>query len=72
MKITPANIHRILAEEMPAKHISHWYSDLYVKKTAFSAGIIANYEYKHFVTTFIDAIDNECWYEIPFVFDPEV
>lgn len=72
MEVTATNIHRVLANGMPANQISHWYSDLYVKKTAFSAGIIANYKYKHFVTTFIGAIDNERWYEIPFAFDPEV
>lgn len=72
MKITPSNIHRILAEGMPEKQLSHWYSDLYVKVTPYSKAIVNRYEYKHLVKTFVDQIDNELWFEIPFVYNKEV
>lgn len=72
MKITPSNIHRILAEGMPKEHISHWYSDLYVKVTPFSKEIVSKYEYKNLVTTFVDQIDNELYFEIPFCYNKEV
>jgi hypothetical protein len=72
MEITPANIHKELAAGMPKEQISNWYSDLYVKRTPFSAGIIQQYKYKNMVTIFRDAIDGELWYEIPFCFDREV
>ena len=72
MRITPSNIHRILAEGMPEQHISHWYSDLYVKATPYSKEIVNQYEYKRFITTFRDQIDNELWFEIPFAYNKEV
>ena len=72
MKITPSNIHQILAEGMPKEQISHWYSDLYVKVTPFSKEIVSKYEYKHLVKTFVDQIDNELWFEIPFAYNKEV
>jgi hypothetical protein len=72
MNVTPSNIHRILAEKMPREHFSHWYSDLYVKVTPFSREVVSQYEYKHLVKTFIDQIDSELWYEIPFCYNKEV
>lgn len=72
MNITPSNIHRTLSEGMPKEHLAHWYSDLYVKVTPFSKAIVSNYEFKHLVTTFIDQIDHELWFEIPFAYNKEV
>ena len=71
-KITPANLHRVAAEKMPPEEIDHWYSDLYLKVTPVSREIIANYEYKHFVTVFRDQITGLPWYDIPFCYDREV
>lgn len=69
MKVTPANIHKLAAENMPPEHIAHWYSDLYIKKTPFSERLIRNYEYRRFVTVFCDQITGAPWYEIPFCYD---
>ena len=72
MIVTPSNIHRILAEGMPKQQIEHWYSDLYVKVTPFSKEIVSKYTYKNQVKTFIDQIDHELWFDIPFCYDKEV
>lgn len=41
-------------------------SDLYLKVTPTSKALIEQYEFKGNVTTFIDSIDHELWYNIPF------
>ena len=55
-------------KKLPPEHVDHWQSDLYIKATPEAAAIIANYEYKNLVTTFIDNIDHVLWYEIPFAY----
>lgn len=72
MEITADNIHRILSEKMPKEDFSHWYSDLYVKVTPYSKSIVNQYKHKNMVKIFLDAIDNEPWFEIPFCYDKEV
>lgn len=41
-------------------------SDLYLRVNPISRKLVGEYEYKNFVTTFIDNIDHELWYDIPF------
>jgi hypothetical protein len=41
-------------------------SDLFLKVTPVSKELVAQYDFKENVTTFIDNIDHERWYEIPF------
>ena len=41
-------------------------SDLYLKVTPVSTALIKQYDFKKNVTKFIDAINHELWYEIPF------
>lgn len=41
-------------------------SDLYLKVTPVSTALIKQYKFKKNVTTFVDAINHELWYEIPF------
>lgn len=41
-------------------------SDLYLKVTPTSTELIAEYDFKDNVKRFIDSIDRELWYEIPF------
>ena len=41
-------------------------SDLYLKVTDVSKALIEQYDFKENVTKFIDDIDHELWYEIPF------
>lgn len=41
-------------------------SDLFLKVTPVSTALIEQYDFKENVKKFIDAIDHELWYEIPF------
>lgn len=41
-------------------------SDLFLKVTPVSTALIEQYDFKKNVTTFVDAINHELWYEIPF------
>ena len=41
-------------------------SDLYLKVTPVSTALIKQYDFRKNVTTFVDAINHELWYEIPF------
>lgn len=51
-------------EEIDSQHTNG--SDLYLKVTEMSTKLINQYDFKENVTTFIDNIDHEHWYEIPF------
>lgn len=53
---------------LPDKDIDHHYSDLYCKVTRDTIHIVRRYEYYRMVSTFIDAITGELWYEIPFAY----
>lgn len=56
-------------ELMKPEEICAWCestSDLYLKVTPVSKELVAQYKFKHQVTTFIDNIDHELWYELPF------
>lgn len=59
------------AAKIPPEHIDHHESDLYLKITPATTEIINNYQYKGNVTKFIDNIDHELWYEIPFTYYKE-
>lgn len=56
---------------IPAAHIDHHASDLYLKVTPETMQIINQLENKSLLTTFTDNIDKELWYEIPFVYYEE-
>lgn len=60
------NIYQEAIEKMNKKDIEHYCSDLYLKVNKTSKDIINNYEFKDAVSTFIDNIDKEEWYDIPF------
>lgn len=61
----------VKAANIPAAHIDHHASDLYLKVTPETTRIINQLENKSLLTTFTDNIDNELWYEIPFVYYEE-
>lgn len=61
----------VKAANIPAAHIDHHASDLYLKVTPETTQIINQLESKSLLTTFTDNIDNELWYEIPFVYYEE-
>lgn len=58
----------VRAAGIPAEHIDHWQSDLYLKVTPETTALVNKYRYKNQVTKFIDNIDHEPWYEVPFAY----
>lgn len=62
------NIHEQAKKQMKSKDIDHWQSDLYLKVTPISEKLVDKYDYKNLVTTFIDNIDHDLWFEIPFAY----
>ena len=57
---------------MDKSEIDHHWSDLYLKATPVSKAITERVENKDFwVSTFIDNINHELWYEIPFAYYKE-
>lgn len=66
MMLNTNELYEALKEKMNRDEISTHESDLYVKVTEVSTSLINDYEYKDNVTTFIDEINHESWYEIPF------
>lgn len=72
--IEPGEIHAELAKVLNPNEIDHWQSDLYCKVTQASKEVISRFKYKNLglITTFIDNINHEIWYEIPFCYNPEI
>lgn len=62
------DIYKAALETMRPEDISHWCSDLYLRVTDRSRALVNSYDYSKHVTTFVDNIDNELWYEIPFAY----
>lgn len=58
----------VRAAGIPAEHIDHWQSDLYLKVTPETTALVNKYCYKKQVKKFIDNIDHEPWYEVPFAY----
>lgn len=58
----------VRAAGIPAEHIDHWQSDLYLKVTPETTALLNKYHFKKQVTKFIDNIDHEPWYEVPFAY----
>lgn len=53
-------------EQMSLKDIDTHESDLYLRVNEISKKLIAAYDFKNLVNTFIDNIDGVLWYDIPF------
>lgn len=72
MKIDVKNIYYALAAVMDPKDIDHHESDLYVRCTSKSAAIINECKNNSGLCTqlFVDNIDHNLWYEIPFCYSP--
>lgn len=65
-KISAADLYPEAVKTLPANHISHWCSDLYLRVSPESKNLIDRYEFRNLVRTFTDQIDHQLWYEIPF------
>lgn len=66
--ITTENIYKEICKVTTEKQRDHWHSDLYCKVTPATRKIVHDYEYYCNVDTFIDNIDGELWYDIPFAY----
>ena len=53
-------------QQMKPEEIATYESDLFLKVTPTSTALIEQYDFKQNVKKFIDNIDHEPWYEIPF------
>ena len=60
------DLYKEALEKMDKKDIDTYCSDLYLKVNNISKELIENYKFKDSVSTFIDDIDKELWYDIPF------
>ena len=67
------DLYAILMDAGCADDIDHHESDLYVRVTPTTKEIVTNYckdTDSAMPKTFIDQIDNERWYDIPFMYTP--
>lgn len=64
------NIYKQALMKMSEKDIDHYNSDLYLKVNSISKKLIQEYNFKKNVETFVDEIDHELWYDIPFAYLP--
>lgn len=66
------NIYEKAVELMEQKEIDHnsTGTDLYLKVTKISRQLIKDYDFKMAVEMFIDQINHELWYDIPFAYIP--
>ena len=66
--MTLFDLQKRVITEMSAKDVDvQWFgTDLYLRKNEVSKAIVADYDYKWMVSQFVDAIDHEVWYEVPF------
>lgn len=67
------NICELARERMRPEDIDHhsYGSDLYLRVNDISRELVAQYDNKWMVETFIDNIDHVLWYDIPFAWVPE-
>lgn len=68
--LLPSTIYAAAVAALPASDIDHHASDLYLKVTAESRGLLNRFKYKHLVETFVSGIDGKLWYDLPFCYDP--
>lgn len=64
------NIYKQALMKMNEKDIDHYNSDLYLRVNSISKKLIQEYNFKENVETFVDEIDHELWYDIPFAYLP--
>lgn len=66
--MTMKELQERVVKEMRVRDVDSDYTStsLYLRKNDISKAIVSEYDYKSMVTQFVDAIDHEVWYEIPF------
>lgn len=68
--LTPATIYAAALKALPACDVDHHASDLYIRVTPASKALIDHFQYRRMVNTFVDNIDHERWYDLPFCYNP--
>lgn len=68
--LTPSTIYAAAVATLPSRDIDHHGSDLYIRVTPESKAFLSRFQYRRLVTTFVDNIDNDLWYDLPFCYDP--
>ena len=66
--ITVENIYEEICKVTKPNERAHWQTDLYCKLTPATEKIVSQYEYLQNVERFVDNIDGEIWYDIPFAY----
>lgn len=56
----------LMVQGMKAADFDRHDSDLYIRVTPISRKWYKSYKYKNGVTTFVDNIEGELWYDVPF------
>lgn len=56
---------------LPASDIGHYATDLYIRVTRASIGLVQRYRFRNLVTTFKAADGSGMWYDVPFAYTPE-
>lgn len=56
---------------LPASDIDHHATDLYLRKTPISSGLVERYRFRCNVTTFCATDGSGMWYDVPFAYTPE-
>lgn len=49
---------------------THHYSDLYIPVNPVTRRLIAEYQYRDNVTQFVNNLDGQPWYDVPFAYIP--
>jgi hypothetical protein len=64
------DIYTLAKEQMKQEDIWHWQSDLYLRKNAISIALVRRYNQRACVTEFVDDIEGDVWFNIPFAYLP--
>ena len=62
------DVQKYAEEFMNGNEIDHHASDLYLKVTPISKAIVGKLANRSLLTTFIDNIEGQVWYELPFCY----
>jgi hypothetical protein len=58
----------LLDAGVPEEDIRTWCSDIHVKSTEASRGVLETYRYKNNVKPFVSRLDKTQWFDIPFAY----
>ena len=68
-KLQPGEIYAAAVATLPADHIDHHESDLYLKRTPAAIALVNRLTTKSLLSVFRDP-DGVAWYDLPFCYTP--